>query len=171
MLPKQRLYVGKFKVNFNDDENPKCEIYLNYDISPSIKLSQDGLVFYKTDRESLKFNKIACLHKATPLLSAWHHQDLVLTPVKRGSDKLEVTYFGDINIDWVFDGETTVAAASRDTQSNSAVKEGHVKSSGELKVEIKDNQTEVEKQFLKRYPEAIDKNFKIKSQILQVKKD
>src|SRR4051812_2262172 len=95
MQPKQRLYVGRILVTMNEKPAPKCEVYLNMDVAPSIKLTPDGFLIYKTDRSELKFRSIACYDQLDMYLAAWHHQKLNLTAVSRPEDQNTVNYFGD----------------------------------------------------------------------------
>lgn len=168
---KQRVYIGRLNVKLNSDEAPKCEIYLNYDLVPSIQLSPDGFVFYKTDRENLTLKKIACLHKSSQKLSAWHHQILPLTTIVRPAESLEITYFGDIKLNWAIDPNETVLAAQNDNESKTPNKIGRVISSGEIKAEILDKQPEVKEHFFSKNPEAFKREFKVKTHLIEIKKD
>lgn len=168
--PQQRLYIGRLRVNFNGDEKPKCEVYINYDVAPSMKLSHDGWILYKTDRQGLRLREIACFHQGTKYLSAWHHQKLPLEEIGRPADKQNVRYFGDLVVDWKIDPNMTIEAAQKVTQAQSPFREGQVKESGELKLSVANHMTEAEVQFFTKVPEAREQGLHIEENVVSVKR-
>ncbi|OFZ18762.1 MAG: hypothetical protein A2Z20_01365 [Bdellovibrionales bacterium RBG_16_40_8] len=165
---KQRLYVGRVLVNFNGETNPKCEIYLSYDIAPSIKLSSDGFVVYKTDRQELKFKELTCYHKVTSYIGAWHHQKLALRAIKRPQDSSEVNYFGDIHIDWVFDPKTSKIAADKDYDTRAPYKTGQIKDSGDIKIWVGKDMAYIENAFYSKVSGAREKGFRLQSALTEL---
>lgn len=166
---KDRLYAGKIRVNMSGDEHPRCEIYLNYDISPSIKLADDGVILYKTDRDSLRFRSIACFHKINNRAGAWHHRDLNLKGIPKSESNEVVSYFGDIELNWKIDTDLTLEASSQDTDSTKGVREGHVKDSGEMKITISNSKDSMATVLLERIPEAKDKKLVLQESLVSVK--
>ncbi len=167
----ERIYAGRILVELNGQPASRCEIYLGYDITPSIKLSADGFVVYKTDREKFQMRSVACYHKYSPRLSAWHHQKLNLEPVAKSADQSAVQYFGDITLKWQIDPETTKETAEKDTDSRTPMKEGRVDDSGELIVDIVDNSALMQNTFFEKVPAAKEKNMALQSAIVtKVKK-
>jgi hypothetical protein len=135
--PKERVYIGHFKVNFNGNSRPRCEIYVNADLAPGLKLTDDGLIIYKTDRLAAKFSRIACYHQSSNYYAAWHVHELPLTKLERPENQLEAVYFGDVNIDWTIDEKDTISAAeAAPFEQASPMRIGRVKDSGELKATI-----------------------------------
>lgn len=150
--PRQRVYVGQFQVSLNGVENPKCEIYLNLDITPSLTLAPDGLVVFKTDRNELKFRRIACYDKMGARLAAWHHQDLGLSAIQKPEKPSDMIYFGKIKIDWRVDRELAERAANQVNDPTSVVKVAQMKDSGELSVQIESDPTNIETILAERVP-------------------
>lgn len=170
MMPSQRLYVGRIHVNFNGDDHSKCEIYINYDVAPSILLSSDGLVFYKTDRQDIHFRRIACHHKGTTYLSAWHHQALPLERIARPQQQEKIHYFGDIHVVWKIDPTQTIEAAQKVPTSNLPYKEGRLNNSGEIQVTVSNQLQDVEALLVARWPEVREKKFLLEEALVSVKK-
>ena len=168
---KDRFYVGQVRVVMNGVEAPKCELYLNLDISPSIKLAQDGFIFYKTDRENFKLKSIACLHSISNRAAAWHHQKLNLKSVSRPDDNSTIQYFGDIHIDWKIDPAQSVEASEKDMDSTGLVKVGHVKDSGEIRLKITADKSSIENKLTAKWPQVKEKDMKINESIVTIKKD
>jgi hypothetical protein len=165
--PKQRFYTGRMNIKLNGVPASKCEVYLNYDVAPSIQLSDSGFIVYKTDRENIHFKKIACQHAFDKSLSAWHIKALNLAAVEKPSEQSTVHYFGDVNIDWAIDPEQTKEAAYKDYDSKTYHKVGRVNDSGEMKITITADLPKIEKEFYGSVVEAKDKNWILKETILK----
>lgn len=138
--PKQRVYVGQVQVKMNGQKAEKCELFVNSDLAPNMKLSEDGFVVYKTSDRKPYLGRVRCLHKANNRKSAWHTQKLNLAPLKRPKKRKSVNYFGHILVNWDFDPEKTLKAPAQDPSSFRQV--GLVDDSGELQIEIKDQSKE-----------------------------
>ena len=165
MSSTQRLYVGRLKVRLNEDKNPKCEVYLNNDISPSIRLSQSGWIIYKTDRKELRLRRLACYQQINPYEAAWHLHDLMLTSVLKSEDKSQVKYFGNLDVAWTVDPISTSQAARLVTVSGYP-KEGRVEDSGELKISFTDNEREARDEFYKKLPADRARDYQSKKDLI-----
>lgn len=164
--PTDRVYAGRIKIKMNENESPKCEIYLNHDITPSVKLASDGFIAYKTDRDKLNFRKIACYHQYSQRMGAWHLQKLNLSPVVKSDSNENAVYFGDIELDWKIDPELSKEAADKSRESLAHIKEGRVEDSGDLKVTVVDRFAEMQVDFFNRIPLAKEKGLKLQSSIM-----
>lgn len=171
MRPSERVYTGRIKVKLNDLSEPKCEVYLNFDIAPSIKLSSDGFLVYKTDREKFKLKKIACYHKYSDRMAAWHLHDLNLAPILKTDTGSEAIYFGDIEISWQIDPELSRESAEKDNDMSTPMKTGRVNDSGEMKITILDRFTEMQTEFFQKVPHATEKGMTLKSAMVQLSKE
>jgi hypothetical protein len=131
--PKDRLYVGRIFINFNGNEHPKCELYVNSDLTPVLKLTEDNWVFYRTDRVEPTFSKIACYHESSTYYAAWHTQQLDFSKLVQTNSNIDAVYFGDVHIEWKIDDKDTVTAAENAPFDETSPKRiGTVKDSGEL---------------------------------------
>jgi hypothetical protein len=170
MSMNQRIYVGKIQVSFagvEGGEAPKCELYLNSDITPSVRISSDGLVIFKTDRNPFVLKSLACYHAASHSRAAWHKQDLNFEGLEREEEQATVKYFGDVQVVWKIDPAATEEAAANDRESLGHIKVGHVKDSGAIKATVTDNRDQTAAAFYAAVPEAKDKNYSLKSDLVQ----
>lgn len=158
MLPKQRIYVGHISVNLNNNLKPNCELYINQDIVPSLKLSSDGLVVFKSDREKFKISQIACYYMADEYRAAWHLHDLDFEKIERSNDANQVNYFGDVKLIWNVTNEDTINAANLEHDNSTPLKIGRVKDSGRLEVSISSDIKTVEQEFYKKNPDMSQLN-------------
>jgi hypothetical protein len=152
-------------------ENPKCELYLNLDLAPSIKIAPDGFIVYKTDRQKLNFKKIACYHQYSERLAAWHLQSLNLAAILKPDSNADVTYFGDVELDWQIDLKTTREAAENETDSATPLKVGRVNDSGEIRVKITDASAVMQTDFFEKIPEAKEKGLGMKTSLVELSKE
>ncbi len=134
---KERIYFGRVYVNFNGNTHPRCELYVNSDLAPVLKIADDNLVFYKTDRESLRFSKIACYHESSMYYAAWHLHELNLSKIEKSDSNTAATYFGDLHLDWKIEEKDTVTSAeSAPFEEVTPKRVGHVKDSGEIRISV-----------------------------------
>jgi len=171
ITPEQRFYLGRIHVNMKTADTllkkgevvapTRCEIYLNYDVSPSVKLAADGWFFYKSDRQELRIRKMACYHQANKYSAAWHLQTLSLEPFARPSAQLEATYFGDVTVHWQIDANATLAAAEKDYSSPPPARVGRVENSGQLNATVAGDKAASEEWLFARYPDLKTREFKV----------
>ena len=135
LKPEERMYVGQILVEINGKPAPKCELYINSDLMPYIRVPADGWVAYKTDRHEARFSKLACLHRLPSGSAAWHHQSLPLQFLKRADSPQELTSFGQILVKWKVNDKDTEAAAREQFIKKSNV-EGQVKDSGVIQAQV-----------------------------------
>lgn len=153
---KDRVYYGRIFVNFNGNTHPRCELYVNSDLAPVLKIADDNLVFYKTDRSGVNFSKLACYHESSLYYAAWHLQATKLTQLARPESNTEAVYFGDVFFDWKIDEKDTVAAAeSAPFEEVTPKRIGHVKDSGELKVRVESKFEEAKELLKSRAPSLV----------------
>ena len=139
--PKDRIYVGRFIIDFNGKKRDelKCELYVNGGVVPDIKLANDGYVFFKTTSTDFKISRIACYDQLDAYTAAWHHQRLPFQDFTRTASPEIASYFGDIVIDWKTQDVDTKMAAAKDTSSVQYPRVGSVEASGEIKFEIRND--------------------------------
>lgn len=138
--PKQRVYVGKVDITLNGKKATKCELFMNSQLAPNLKLAEDGYVVYKTSDRDTQLGKVRCLHQANNRKSAWHTQKLNLKKLTRPKKRKSVNYFGHLNIKWDIDPEKTLAARAQDPYAFKQV--GMVDDSGEIEITVADNTQE-----------------------------
>lgn len=143
LSPMQRLYVGRIKVNVNGLPGEKCELYMNGDLVASVKIADDGYLIYRTEGRKPGLQKVTCFHKLNQYKAAWHSVDLDLKPFSRPEDQSNISYFGDVTLDWKMDTSLTESAEILDG-SQGPMKIGSVKNSGEIKVLIEDKLADID---------------------------
>jgi hypothetical protein len=172
MLPQQRVYVGRILVDLRASgtkiENPRCELYVNYDVAPSVKLASDGKVVYKTDRSQFRFRKIACYHQENRYAAAWHVRTLTLAPIARTEQQSEVTYFGDLTITWDIDRAATVAAAEKGELSPPPTRIGRAEDSGSIKIEIASDLKASAEWLKSTQPLVVERNYTFQERLMKV---
>ena len=67
-------------INFNNIEKSEsnCVLFINSEYKPTLKISFDGLVFYRSSAPTINIGQIACLYKQNQLESLWYNYDLIL---------------------------------------------------------------------------------------------
>lgn len=169
--PEHRIYIGRFIVHMNDipPDELNCEVYLNRDLAPFIKLESGGHIQFKSNRSEIKFTRIACLHHFDNRYSAWHHARLDFENFYRTQSRKEVVDFGDVHIHWKIDEKETVRAARLQPRGTGIKQVGVVKDSGELKVHVSEKILPNSVYFFKLHPEATEKGMEVRFYPLTVK--
>jgi hypothetical protein len=111
LKPDQRAYAGNIQVHLNDLTNDKltCDLFLNSDISPTIRLSPDGNYQFKSTKKKLAFSKIACVYKIKNE-KYWVNHSLDIPRVAQldESKAKEVFNMGYLTLNWkVADSEVS----------------------------------------------------------------
>ena len=162
--PKQRVYVGNVEVNLNGKRAEKCELFMNSNLAPNFKLSEDGFVVYKTSDRKPFLGKVRCLHKYNHRNSAWHTQELELNPLNRPKKRKSVNYFGHITLDWKINPKDTLTAPAQDPSAFKKV--GMVDSSGKIQLKVQD-QKEVAEKYIQDNWVAL-KGFRVETHLVSL---
>lgn len=170
LKPRERIYVGRVIVDFNGNLQPQCELYLNSDLAPSIKLEADGHIYYRTDRLQPRLSKISCYHQESARHAAWHVQDLPLDNLNRSEDQKEIIYFGEIQIKWNVDPNQTIESAKNEPETRELLRVGRVKNSGDLTVQVTSDVNAAERRFYSEQSDAKATGFLVKEQVLKINK-
>lgn len=117
---EERVYSGSIQVDLNGKTNSDltCDLFMNSDIAPTIRLSADGEYLFKTIKKTLAFTKIACLYTVNKN-QKWIYQNLDIPRIKRPdeSKSKEVYNMGAYQIVWTVkdsDFESNVPMTNRD---------------------------------------------------------
>lgn len=163
---KQRVYVGKLEVVLNGQAAEKCEIYMNSDLNPFIRISKDGYLIYRTERKKPRLGRLSCLHRLGARKAAWHIQDFDLSQLERPKERKTAHYFGHLRVNWDIDPSKTAAVQP----AGGFIRSGPqpiVKDSGELTVAVREDLEDIQGYAAKNWD--ILNDFKIEKKIVQLK--
>lgn len=101
LQPNERVYAGNIQVNLNGKTNTDltCDLFLNSDIAPVFRLSPSGDYVFKSNRKTLAFSKIVCIHKVDTT-SVWAKQNLNLKRIERPEDASAIHKLDNLAITW-----------------------------------------------------------------------
>lgn len=104
LKPEERAYNGNIQVELNDLKNEQltCDLFLNSDLNPTIRLSPDGDFQFKSTKKKLAFSKIACIYTVNDQ-RRWIYHSLDLQRVNQPKNSNEFYNLGQISIDWKVD--------------------------------------------------------------------
>lgn len=106
LKPEERAYAGNIQVDLNGMKNDQltCDLFLNSDINPMIRLSADGDYLFKSIKKTLAFSKIACIYKIKDE-KHWINHSLELSRVKQPTEdkSKEIYNLGNMVIVWKVD--------------------------------------------------------------------
>ncbi len=104
LKPEERVYTGNIQVDLNGKRNADltCDLFLNSDISPTIRLAKDGIFQFKSIKKKLAFSRIACIHQVGNT-KHWVRHDLDIERINQPDETKakEVHNMGTLNITWV----------------------------------------------------------------------
>lgn len=103
LKPEERAYSGNIQVDLNGVKNDQltCDLFLNSDINPVIRLSPDGNYQFKSIKKKLAFSKIACIHKVNNKKHwVYHSLELQRIPQPTEAQAKEIYNMGGIEIVW-----------------------------------------------------------------------
>lgn len=147
----QRLYVGRILVNLNGQAPSNCELHLDGDMIPTVKLSADGYLILRSEKDSLALGQLICLHKGSPFKAAWHSQKIPLGAIVHPKTHTQVTYFGDLVLNYTIDPEKTKHAPIMESVPGPQ-KIGHAKDSGKISVSVEDQTESIKTYAEKNWP-------------------
>lgn len=98
----ERLYTGVLNVNFNNKKNNEtnCEVYLKGSFNPDFKLANDGYILFRTKNREVKIQKLVCPLQVTANNKIWVSHDLDISTIVKPKDPNEISYFGDLTVNW-----------------------------------------------------------------------
>jgi hypothetical protein len=104
LKPEERAYKGNIQVTLNDVKNEQltCDLFLNYDLNPTIRLSPDGDFQFKSTKKKLAFSKIACIYTVNNQ-RRWIYHSLDLAKINQPKDSNEFYNLGQFSIEWKVD--------------------------------------------------------------------
>lgn len=104
LKPDERVYTGIIQVDLNGKTNPDltCDLFLNSDIAPTIRLAADGVYQFKSIKKKLAFSKIACIHQVGNT-KHWIRQSLDIERIKQPEEAKakEVHNMGTLQLTWI----------------------------------------------------------------------
>lgn len=104
LKPEERVYTGLIQVDLNGktNEDLTCDLFLNSDIAPTIRLAKDGVYQFKSIKKKLAFSKIACIHQVGNT-KYWVRHDLEIDRIKQPEESKakEIHNMGTLTITWV----------------------------------------------------------------------
>ncbi len=172
---KDRIYTGTLNLTFNGKKNEdlKCEVFLDMSYNSDFKVPRDGFVVFKDSSRDLKIHKISCPFKAGKD-KIWVYHHLELLPIKKPRDRNEVTYFGNLDINWTFTEKDL-----KDLNENLKKAGELVENRGKFEVKITSDlavHEAIAKQKIKDFQtntqlKIIENAFKLDEDTLQEKKD
>jgi hypothetical protein len=99
----ERVYSGKFFVELNGKTNPEltCDLFVNSDFAPTVRLAADGEFLFKTTKKSLAFSRIGCLIQHENK-ERWIYQKLGIPRINQPSEEKakEIYNMGEIRVTW-----------------------------------------------------------------------
>lgn len=160
----ERLYFGNVFVTFNDQKQARCDLFLNSSISAEFRVTPSGLVNFASSSKRPRLTEIACLFDAGKE-KFWVHYPISVESLKRVDSKEEVTYFGDIDINWTLTKEDIDHSEFNKTYASSQ----KISGKGEFKINIKDESETAREKFKSTYsdlnsPTFSNQIFKLKEQ-------
>lgn len=99
----ERAYEGNIQVDLNGKKNPDltCDLFLNSDINPMIRISPDGDFVFKSIKKKLAFSKIACIYQVKNE-KKWIIHSLDIPRIAQTPENLrnQVFNMGSLKINW-----------------------------------------------------------------------
>ena len=103
LKPEERVYTGNIQVNLNDKLNPDltCDLFMNSDFAPTVRLAHDGEYLFKTNKKTLAFTRISCLYTHDKK-QLWIHQKLGIPRITQPDETKakDVHNLGTITVNW-----------------------------------------------------------------------
>lgn len=126
----ERAYTGNIQVLLNDlgNEQLTCDLFLNSDMNPVLRLSSNGDYQFISKKKKLAFSKIACIYTVNNQ-RRWIYHTLDLTRVNQPADSNALFNLGHLTIEWKVDDSQF--AQTDDTAFGS---EDKMKDSGTIKL-------------------------------------
>ncbi len=106
LQPNERVYTGNIQVTLNGKTNADltCDLFLNSDIAPMVRLTPSGDYIFKSNRKTLALTRIACIHKIGNK-SIWAKQSLNLKRIERPAQSDHIHHLDHIVIQWTIPEE------------------------------------------------------------------
>ncbi len=134
--PNDRVYMGNVQVRLNEKPVLKCELYVGSDIVPSVKLSPDGYLVYRTSGKAFRLSSLACPLDVGAGKVVWLVHSLDDLEFSRPESKDQMGYFGHLTLAWTYDpSELNGRLPPLMVRSSDTSSVPRLKDLGEIKVE------------------------------------
>jgi hypothetical protein len=104
LKPDERAYTGNIQVLLNDLGNDQltCDLFLNSDMNPMIRLSPSGDYQFISKKKHLAFSRISCIYTVNNQ-KRWIYHSLDIPRIKQPVDSNKLFNLGQLSIVWKVD--------------------------------------------------------------------